>query len=93
MLDLEIKEQLKTVFAQMTTSIELLFDESTHANQAELVQMFEDFGSTSTNIIQASGSTSRLEHSDQPETSLRAVDPLAADPATNPDYCTSGLRC
>ncbi len=47
MLDLEIKEQLKAVFADLTQTVTLLFDESDNSNQAELIDMLSDVASTS----------------------------------------------
>lgn len=56
MLDHDIKEQLKAVFAPLTSTIALVYDDSTNANQAELVAMLGDIGSTSPKlIVKASG--------------------------------------
>lgn len=50
MLDAELKEQLKTVFEPLSESIALVYEESSHADQAELVGMLEDVASTSSKI-------------------------------------------
>lgn len=50
MLDAEIKEQLKSVFAPLEKNIELAYAPSSHADQAELVAMLEDVASTSDKI-------------------------------------------
>ena len=71
MLDQDIKEQLKSVFAVLAAKVELAYDESSHTNQAELVQMLHDIGSTSPNLlVVASGAKSpvpafRLRRNDQ----------------------------
>lgn len=59
MLDQDIIEQLKTVFASLEKSIELTYDESSHQNQSELVGMLEGLAATSPKIIvKSSGKTS-----------------------------------
>lgn len=51
MLDNSLKEQLKSVFAVIENDVELVYDESSHADQAELVEMLQDVASTSPKII------------------------------------------
>ncbi len=59
MLDTEIKEQLRTVFASLGNTVELVYDHSEHANQRELVGMLEDLAATSVKIVaRASGNQS-----------------------------------
>ena len=50
MLDLDMKEQLKGVFAKLENEIELVYDESDNSNQAELLEMLKDLESTSPKI-------------------------------------------
>lgn len=59
-MDEAMKEQLRSVFAALNASIELVFDESEHHNQAELVQMLQDIESTSPNIhVLSSGNVAK----------------------------------
>lgn len=61
MLDQELKEQLQTVFAPLQSTVELVYENSTHADHAELVAMLEDVASTSSKIVakqSTSGKTS-----------------------------------
>lgn len=56
MLDTSIKEQLKTVFEKLENSIELVYDESAHADQKDLLEILNDVASTSDKIsVRASG--------------------------------------
>lgn len=50
MLDLEMKEQLKSVFEALEQSVELVYNECLHENQSELVAMLNDVASTSDKI-------------------------------------------
>lgn len=50
MLDQDMKEQLKTVFAQIENKIELVYKKSTHQDQASLIEMLNDLTSTSDKI-------------------------------------------
>ena len=50
MLDESLKEQLKSVFACLENSVELVYDHSDHTNQTELVSMLESLSSTSPQI-------------------------------------------
>jgi alkyl hydroperoxide reductase subunit F len=50
MLDQGILEQLKGVFAQIESTIELVYRESTHADQAQLFEMLQSLSSTSDKI-------------------------------------------
>ncbi|MBC7539021.1 MAG: alkyl hydroperoxide reductase subunit F [Bacteriovorax sp.] len=47
MLDNNIIEQLKTVFTKLTNTVDLVYDLSDHADQAQLVEMLGEIGSTS----------------------------------------------
>lgn len=51
MLDSSIKEQLKTVFAALEKNVELVYDDSKHPDQVELIEMLQDVASTSSKII------------------------------------------
>jgi alkyl hydroperoxide reductase subunit F len=56
MLDQELKSQLQSVFQNLEHSIDLVYDNSAHQNQAELVEMLEEISSTSAKIsARASG--------------------------------------
>ncbi len=66
MLDSSIKEQLKTVFAALEKNVELVYDESTHPDQVELIEMLQDVASTSQNII-VRASTSSAEKAKSPQ--------------------------
>lgn len=50
MLDQDMKEQLKNVFAQLENKIELVYKKSSHADQASLLEMLNDLASTSDKI-------------------------------------------
>lgn len=50
MLDSQIVEQLKTVFAKLEKNINLVYASSTHADQSQLVGMLEQIAGTSANI-------------------------------------------
>ncbi len=50
MLDAAMLEQLKTVFASLENTVELVYTESSHADQKELVEMLEEVASTSPKI-------------------------------------------
>lgn len=50
MLDLEMKEQLKSVFASIEKQIDLVFEPSTHADQVTLLEMLNDLASTCAKI-------------------------------------------
>jgi alkyl hydroperoxide reductase subunit F len=50
MLDSNIKEQLSGVFAALENPVELVYEESSHADQAELIEMLTDVASTSDKI-------------------------------------------
>lgn len=59
MLDTDIKEQLSQVFSGLEKSIELVYDQSNHTNQSELVTMLEDVSATSQKVsARSSGSQS-----------------------------------
>ena len=51
MLDNDLKEQLKTVFAKLEKPVTLVHHESAHANQPELLEMLEGVASTSDKIL------------------------------------------
>ena len=57
MLDLELKEQLKTVFAALENKIQLIYAQSSHADQAGLLEMINDVATTSDKISVAQGKT------------------------------------
>jgi alkyl hydroperoxide reductase subunit F len=50
MLDNDVKEQLKSVFADLGQTIELLVNQSQHEDQVSLVEMLEGLASTSDKI-------------------------------------------
>lgn len=50
MLDSDLKEQLKGVFAQLEQTIELVYCESDHKDQNELLEMLKEISSTSNKI-------------------------------------------
>jgi alkyl hydroperoxide reductase subunit F len=50
MLDAQILEQLKSHFAQIEKQVELVYEPSSHADQAELVDMLESLATTSSKI-------------------------------------------
>ncbi|MBC7713059.1 MAG: alkyl hydroperoxide reductase subunit F [Rhizobacter sp.] len=51
MLDNNILEQLTSVFGKLEKTVELVYSESAHADQKDLVQLLEQVASTSKNII------------------------------------------
>jgi alkyl hydroperoxide reductase subunit F len=50
MLDSNILEQLQTVFSKLENNVELVYDQSSHADQSNLVDMLEEIAGTSKNI-------------------------------------------
>lgn len=56
MLDREIKEQLTTVFEPLTSDITFVYHESSHADQAELLEMLKDISETNSKISLRSSS-------------------------------------
>jgi alkyl hydroperoxide reductase subunit F len=52
-LDQSLKDQLISVFGALENNVELTYANSAHADQAELVEMLQDVGSTSPKIIVA----------------------------------------
>jgi alkyl hydroperoxide reductase subunit F len=72
MLDNQLIEQLKTVFEKLIGKVELVYAESSHEKQAELVEMLEQVASTSDNIsIRSSNVNSKtpffeVNHNDTP---------------------------
>ena len=50
MLDLELKEQLKSVFQSLESEITLEFDESSHPSQSELLSMLHDLADCSSTL-------------------------------------------
>lgn len=50
MLDRDLQDQLKQVFADLTQLVQLVVDQSDHAQQAELMGMLESVASTSSSI-------------------------------------------
>jgi alkyl hydroperoxide reductase subunit F len=51
MLDASLKEQLVSVFSALENNVELIYANSSHADQAELVEMLQDVASTSAKIV------------------------------------------
>lgn len=51
MLDASLKEQLKSVFASLENTVELVYENSSHEDNKELVEMLEDVASTSEKIV------------------------------------------
>lgn len=72
MIDQDLKDQLKPVFASLEHSIELVYDQSAHENQAELLAMLEGLTDTSPHLkARSSGVTGpvpafRIERSGKP---------------------------
>lgn len=50
MLDTSLKEQLKSVFEQLSDQVEIIYHSTTHADQTELLEMLKDIESTSNKI-------------------------------------------
>jgi len=67
MLDSAIKEQLQSVFSVLENKVELVYDESSHADQSELIEMLQEIASTSPQIIARPASTSSSEKSKTPQ--------------------------
>ncbi len=61
MLDTTIVEQLKSVFAQLTGTVELVYHDTTHADQAQLLEMLKDVESTSSKIVVKSSDQSKSD--------------------------------
>lgn len=60
MLDSSLLEQLKSVFAKLENPVELVYENSTHEDQKDLLEMLQGVASTSENIVlkeNASGSS------------------------------------
>ena len=58
MLDPQMLEQLKSVFSALDNSVELVYDDSTHDDQKDLLDMLGDVASTSSFInLKSSGKT------------------------------------
>lgn len=58
MLDKDIKEQLKIVFEPLTSTITLVYHESDHADQSELLTMLKEISETNSKIaVRSSGKT------------------------------------
>lgn len=58
MLDAAILEQLKTVFAKLENSVELVYEESSHPDQKDLLEILNEVASTSSLItVRSSGQT------------------------------------
>ncbi len=51
MLDQDLKNQLSSMFEQLSDTVEILYYDSTHADQKDLLSMLNDIGSTSNKII------------------------------------------
>lgn len=59
MLDQDLINQLKTVFQKIENPLALIYDESTHSNQSELLEMLQGVSSASDKIeLKSSGITS-----------------------------------
>lgn len=50
-LDSELKEQLTSVFAKLENPVELIYENSSHEDQNDLVEMLQDVASTSEKIV------------------------------------------
>ncbi len=50
MLDSELKEQLKTVFAPLENLVELVYEPTSHEDQSQLIELLSDVASTSPKI-------------------------------------------
>lgn len=50
MLDAQLKEQLTSVFAVLENEVELIYENSSHEDQKDLVEMLEDVAATSSKI-------------------------------------------
>lgn len=57
MIDAQLKEQLQSVFSALDGKVELIYEASSHTDQADLVQMLEDVASTSDKISALQSST------------------------------------
>lgn len=57
MLDVDMKEQLKSVFAVLENEVALVYAQSSHADQNELLEMLQDVASTSPKIQIRASST------------------------------------
>ncbi len=57
MLDSSLKEQLKSVFATLENTVELVYENSSHDDNKELVEMLQDVASTSDKITVRASST------------------------------------
>ena len=63
MLEATLSEQLKTVFSKVENEITLLYDDSTHENQSELIEMLNDVASTCPKIkAKSSGRNNSIPH-------------------------------
>ncbi len=51
MLDPQLKEQLTSVFSKLENTVELIYENSSHEDQKDLVDMLEDVASTSPKIV------------------------------------------
>lgn len=60
MLDSAIKDQLNSVFATLENTVELVYENSSHADQNELVEMLQDVATTSSKIIVRPSTESNL---------------------------------
>ncbi|MEN0058069.1 MAG: alkyl hydroperoxide reductase subunit F [Bdellovibrio sp.] len=63
MLDPQLKEQLTSVFSALENSVELVYENSSHEDQKDLLEMLQDVASTSAKIslrAQGAGSTSPM---------------------------------
>jgi len=66
MLDSQMKEQLREVFSKLDQKVELVYELSSHADQADLKSMLEDIASTS-DLIVAKPSGSQIVKEKSPE--------------------------
>lgn len=67
MLDQAIKEQLTGVFAKLENNVELVYDDSSHPDQKELIDMLQDVASTCAKIIVRPASVPAAEKSSTPQ--------------------------
>lgn len=70
MLDNDLKEQLKSVFAPLENTVELVYEDSSHADQKDLVEMLEGVAETNSKIIARKSASGRTPKS--PEFSIES---------------------
>jgi alkyl hydroperoxide reductase subunit F len=66
MLDLDLKEQLTTVFAQLENTVDLVYEPCAHPDQAQLLEMLHDLASVSSKITVRAADSAARPKSDTP---------------------------